>query len=45
MDGAAAGEGSVGLTPAERTAREARTERTRQAAATRRAAARASVGG
>ena len=41
----AAGEGSVGLTRAERTAREARTERTRKAAATRRAAARASVGG
>ncbi len=40
-----AGEGSVGLTQAERTAREARTERTRKAAATRRAAARASVGG
>src|SRR6478736_2186301 len=40
-----AGEGSVGLTPAERTVREARTERTRKAAATRRAAARASVGG
>jgi formamidopyrimidine-DNA glycosylase len=37
-----AGEGSVGLTPAERGTR---TERTRRAAATRRAVARASVGG
>ncbi len=42
----AAGEGSVGLTPAEaeRATARARTERTKRAAATRRAAARASAG-
>ena len=43
----AAGLGSIGLTPeeADRAATRARTERTKRAAATRRAAARASVGG
>ena len=46
LDRAGGREGSVGLTPAEADARrrQARTERTKRAAATRRAAARASAG-